>query len=130
PPLHAQKIIPLNRFLLCCILLLSFFHSNAQKKNAAFELHIHKTDAPVYIDGIADEAGWLNAEVAGDFRMVLPMDTSSALVRTDVSMTYDNENLYLLAICYNYGEGSHMVESLRRDFSFLKNDNFLLFMDT
>ncbi|HTN08047.1 DUF5916 domain-containing protein [Agriterribacter sp.] len=120
----------MNRFFTCCFFLLAFFYSSAQKKNAAFQLHIHKTDTPIHIDGIADEAGWQNAEVAGDFRMVLPMDTSGALVRTDVSMTYDNENLYLLAVCYNYGEGTHMVESLRRDFSFLKNDNFLLFMDT
>lgn len=58
------------------------------------------------------------------------MDTSLARVRTDVSMTYDDNNLYLLAICYNHDKGPHMVESLRRDFSFLKNDNFLLFMDT
>ncbi|WP_240628017.1 carbohydrate binding family 9 domain-containing protein [Terrimonas sp.] len=85
---------------------------------------------PVKVDGIADEQPWLDAESASSFYMVLPMDTSFAKVRTDVSMTYDNENLYLLAVCYNYGNGRHMVESLRRDFAFLKNDNFLLFMDT
>ncbi|MFT4018132.1 MAG: DUF5916 domain-containing protein [Agriterribacter sp.] len=85
---------------------------------------------PVKVDGIADEQSWLDAESASSFYMVLPMDTSFAKVRTDVSMTYDNENLYLLAVCYNYGNGRYMVESLRRDFAFLKNDNFLLFMDT
>ncbi|OJY82567.1 MAG: hydrolase [Sphingobacteriales bacterium 40-81] len=120
----------MNRSL---FLIFSFLLSNglfAQKQNASFQLHIHKSTLPVKVDGIADEQSWLDAESASSFYMVLPMDTSFAKVRTDVSMTYDNENLYLLAVCYNYGNGRHMVESLRRDFAFLKNDNFLLFMDT
>ncbi len=77
-----------------------------------------------------DEPAWLETEVARDFDMVLPMDTSKANVLTEVRMTHDDENLYLIAICYNGRPGPYMVESLRRDFNFGKNDNFLLFMDT
>jgi hypothetical protein len=77
-----------------------------------------------------DEPAWLEADVATDFFMVLPMDTSMARVRTDVSMTYDDQNLYLIATCYHLLPGRYFVESLRRDFAFGKNDNFLLFMDT
>ena len=44
-------------------------------------------------------------------------------------MTYDEHNLYLVAICYHFLPGPYFVESLRRDFAFGKNDNFLLFMD-
>ena len=77
-----------------------------------------------------DEAAWLEANVASDFFMVLPMDTSMAKVRTEVRMTYDNQNLYLIATCFHLLPGRYFVESLRRDFAFGKNDNFLLFMDT
>lgn len=76
-----------------------------------------------------DEAAWQNADEANNFFMVLPMDTSAAQVRTSVRMAYDQQHLYLIAICYNGLPGPYMVESLRRDFSFGKNDNFLLFMD-
>jgi len=76
-----------------------------------------------------DEVAWQEADVATDFFMVLPMDTSKARVRTDVRMTYDEQNLYLIATCYHYLPGRYFVESLRRDFVFGKNDNFLLFMD-
>ena len=76
-----------------------------------------------------DEADWLNAESAANFYMTLPMDTSFAKVRTTVRMSYDNNNLYLIAICYTPKPGPYMVESLKRDFAFQKNDNFLLFMD-
>jgi hypothetical protein len=103
--------------------------SLAQKKNGKFQIHIKKTLSPVVIDGGATDPGWTAAEIAGDFYMVLPMDTGRARVRTDVRMTYDDENLYLLAECYHLMKGPYYVESLRRDFVFGKNDNFLLFMD-
>lgn len=101
----------------------------AQKKNASYEYHIHRTSEPVHIDGVANEPVWKKAEVAGNFFMVLPMDTSRAKVKTEVYMTYDKTNLYLLAICYNGLQGPDMVESLRRDFDFQKNDNFIVFID-
>jgi len=111
--------------LLTCIGNLLF----AQKKNDAFRLRIQQASSEMSIDGVADEPAWQEADSATRFFMVLPMDTSYARVQTLVKMTYDSHNLYLLAVCYNERPGPYMVESLRRDFSFLKNDNFLLFMD-
>lgn len=101
----------------------------AQKKNDAFNLHIREASSPIIIDGVLDEQAWLEAEVATDFYMMLPMDTSKAMVRTEVRMTYDDENLYLIAVNHHALPGPYIVESLRRDFQFGKNDNFLLFMD-
>jgi len=112
--------------------LLIFFISNSvfsQKKNAGYKLQMHRAKAPIVVDGILDEPDWLAADVANHFYMITPMDTSFAKVRTEVRMTYDNENLYLIAINFHALPGPYMVESLRRDFSFGKNDNFLLAMD-
>ena len=81
------------------------------------------------IDGGTLDSAWQQANVASDFHMILPMDTSRAQVRTDVRMAYDDNFLYLLAECYHAKPGLYIVESMRRDFSFGKNDNFLLFMD-
>jgi len=102
---------------------------SAQKINDSYRLHIQKASSEIIIDGALDEQAWLDAEVATDFFMITPMDTSFAQVRTDVRMTYDDQNLYLLVENFHAVEGPYMVESLRRDFSFGKNDNFLLFMD-
>lgn len=115
-------------FLLSCLLFVSFC-AVAQKKNEAVQYHIHRANAPIKIDGIADDAAWQQAEVATDFYMVLPMDTSKAKVRTEVKMLYDDKHIYLVATNYDKLEGEYMVESLRRDFSFGRNDNFLLFID-
>jgi len=101
----------------------------AQKKNSNYRIHIEKTDAPIVLDGVLDEPGWQAAEVAKDFYMVLPMDTSYARSRTEVRLTYDANALYISAVCYDDQPGERTVESLRRDFSFGNNENFLLFMD-
>jgi len=107
------------------------FHStvSAQKKNADFRLHIKKTNSLITIDGIINESAWQNADVADDFFMVLPQDTGKANETSEIRMTYDDKNLYLAATFYTTTPDSYSVESLRRDFSFGKNDNFLVFID-
>lgn len=118
------------RFLFLFLLIsLAAYHLHAQKINADYRLHIHRASSPIIVDGIMDEKAWEDAEVATDFFMITPMDTSFAQVKTDVRMSYDDQHLYLMVINYHAVEGPYMVESLRRDFSFGKNDNFLLFMD-
>ncbi|HEX7015435.1 MAG TPA: DUF5916 domain-containing protein [Cyclobacteriaceae bacterium] len=115
---------------LCAVcLLMAGSVVNAQKVNGHFELHMKKASSPIRVDGVMDEQAWAEAEVASDFYMVLPMDTSKAAVRTDVRMTYDDTNLYLIAVCFHKVPGPYIVESLKRDFIFGNNDNFLVFID-
>jgi hypothetical protein len=102
----------------------------AQKKNRKFQYHIRQATSPIKIDGIIDEQAWQDAEVAKNFWMVIPMDTSLAKTQTEVRMAYDQKNLYILVICYKPAPGPNMVESLKRDFNFSKNDNFIFFLDT
>ena len=101
----------------------------AQKINSNYRLGIQKASSPIAVDGIMDEKAWEEAEVASNFFMITPMDTSFSKVKTDVRMSYDEDQLYLIVINYHASDGPYMVESLRRDFNFGKNDNFLLFMD-
>lgn len=116
--------------ILLLLLILSLTASlYAQKINNSYRLHIRKASSEIIIDGVLDEEAWSEADVATDFFMITPMDTSFAKVKTDVRMTYDDQNLYLIVVNHHAVEGPYMVQSLRRDFSFGKNDNFLLFMD-
>ena len=102
------------------VFLLSAAHS--QKINQQYQIHIQRANGHIEVDGAFDEADWQLADRATNFNMVLPMDTSKATVRTEVRMTYDAENIYLLAICYHEKGQRFMVESLKRDFSFGKKD--------
>lgn len=100
-----------------------------QKLNDAFRYQIKKATSPIEINGDLSESAWLDAQVATDFHMVLPMDTSYANVKTEVRMTYDDNQVYLSVVAFHAVGGRYVVESLKRDFSFSKNDNFLLFLD-
>jgi len=116
------------RFLLISLFFSISINALAQKKNAQYELKIRPISSEIKIDGIMNEKAWQDADLASKFFMVQPMDTSYAQIRTDVKMSYDKDFLYIIAICY-HEPGPYFVESLRRDFAFGKNDNFLIFMD-
>lgn len=116
------------RFLLIFLFFSFSIKALAQKKNAQYELKIRPNSSEIKIDGIMNEKAWQDADLASKFFMVQPMDTSYAQIRTDVKMSYDKDFLYIIAICY-HEPGPYFVESLRRDFAFGKNDNFLIFMD-
>lgn len=104
---------------------------NGQKINDEYRLYIKKATSDIQIDGMIDEQAWADAEIATDFFMITPMDTSYAELQTDVRMTYDDDHLYVLVENFRTEPGSkNVVESLRRDFFFPTNDNFILAMDT
>ena len=65
-----------------------------------------------------------------NFQRVLPTDTGYAAAPTEVRVTYSETTIYIGITCYDPSPGKRPVESLRRDFSFMKNDNFIVFIDT
>lgn len=119
----------MKHLLLILLLFLVSEQSVAQKKNAAYRLLIRETLVAPRIDGVLNDAAWQEAEMTGKFFMALPMDTSFATVPTEVRMSYDRHHLYIIAVCHKTVAGPNMVESLRRDFAFQKNDNFIFFID-
>jgi Domain of unknown function (DUF5916)/Carbohydrate family 9 binding domain-like len=116
-------------FAILFLFSLPCFFGHAQKKNSNYQLKIAKATGAIRVDGVVAEEDWTKADVATDFYMVLPMDTSYAKLKTEVRMTYDDRNLYILAVCFHDG-WKYMVESLKRDWNFGRNDNFIFFMDT
>jgi hypothetical protein len=85
---------------------------------------------PITVDGILDEEPWVIAERTQRFHRVTPTDTGFAKAKTEVMLTYDKSNFYVGIICHDPTPGKRPVESLRRDYSFMKNDNFMLFLNT
>lgn len=95
-----------------------------------YRIHITESKTELNVDGKLDEAAWQNAEVANGFIRVLPVDTGYAAAQTEVKVVYSPTTLYVGIICHDAIRGKRPVESLRRDFNFQKNDNFVLFLDT
>ena len=119
-----------------CILFLPsllFFFSvilYGQVNTNNYRLPIQKTNEKIKIDGVLDEITWKNTALADDFFMITPIDTGKATQFSEARMSFDEENLYISIIFFNTNtQGEYVVESLKRDFSFGKNDNFLVAID-
>jgi hypothetical protein len=95
-----------------------------------YRIGISRTNSSINVDGILDEAVWSSSETATHFQRVLPTDTGFAIAQTEVRLTYTESTLYMAITCFDDSPGKRPVESLRRDFTFGKNDNFLVFIDT
>lgn len=97
---------------------------------ANYQLVMKATDKAVIIDGILDDVAWQGAEKTTKFHRVLPTDEGFANSDSEVMMAHDQDHIYMAITCFDTVAGKRPVESLRRDFSFGKNDNFIVFIDT
>ncbi len=87
-------------------------------------VNITRSNSPVTVDGLLDEAVWETAEVTTDFWQRFPYDSSHSKLSTEVRVTYDDKFLYVGAICHTKHQKDYVIESLRRDFSGSGNDAF------
>jgi hypothetical protein len=121
-------------FLISTAILLCFntilFGQSKGINREKYRINISETNNTINIDGILDEPVWLAADKADHFQRVLPTDTGFAIARTEVKVTYTESTLYVGIVCFDPTPGKRPVESLRRDFNFMKNDNFIVFIDT
>ena len=127
---------PMRRFYIFLSLTLitsGYTHLQGQSRGInrdKYRINITQTTENINVDGLLDEEVWKSAECTGKFQRVTPTDTGYAIAQTEVRLTYDELNLYLGIICHDPTPGKRPVESLRRDYNFTRNDNFMLFLDT
>lgn len=95
-----------------------------------YTIHINEATDKINIDGLLDEETWKSAEKTGKFQRVTPTDTGYAKAQTSVMVSHDESNIYVAALCYDPTPGKRPIQSLRRDFTFMGNDNFAIFFDT
>lgn len=128
------KNISLNifiyRILTCIAFIFMTLKVHSQKINESYKIHPKKTDQIINIDGVLQEEIWENAEAANNFFMILPTDGKQANQQSEVKILYDENNIYFGVVFFNNSvQGEYTVESLKRDFSFGKNDNLLISID-
>jgi hypothetical protein len=124
-----HKYIPLVFILLVSIPNEAFSQYSGINRDK-YRIPILKISGEIKLDGILDEEAWKQADFADQFHRVLPTDTGYAIAQTVVKLCYTESHLYLGIICLDPTPGDRPVESLRRDWSFMKNDNFIVFIDT
>jgi hypothetical protein len=117
-----MKYVIILIFLTCNNLI---FSQDKGKKN----LNIRSTVGNITIDGILDEPAWSTTDHAIDFIQYFPFDSSAARTRTIISITYDQENLYISAVVSDSLQGDYVSPSLRRDFTGVNIDALSIAID-
>lgn len=115
------------------ILLVAPFSLISQTTNQLqedYQIPISRTEQKINVDGALDEEIWSRAEKISNFWMSYPTDDQRAApeIQTEVMMTYDDNFIYIAAICK--GGGPYVIPSLKRDNpSFWQGDAFAVLFD-
>ena len=95
------------------------------------EINAVKSTGKIEIDGILDEADWINANAVSGFWTNFPADTTFAKGQTVVRILFDDQFIYIGAQCKNPAQVlRYIASSLRRDYPFDENDAFGVVFDT
>ena len=89
---------------------------------------LRKSQERITIDGQVDEAAWFSGSPATNFWENFPSDTTLCDWKTEIYMTFDENNLYIAAKCYAPGQ-DYVVPSLRRDYRAGGSDNITFLLD-
>ena len=104
-------------------------NSWAQNPAVTTQLEIKQSTEPIKVDGILEEAVWQERTTANGFHQFFPTDSIAALSDTEVMLAFDEDFLYVAAICHDTLSGDYVISSLRRDFNWGVNDNFSIYID-
>ena len=90
-----------------------------------------KTASPPVLDGVLDDAAWSEAPVIDDFVQQLPLDRVAPTERTEVRITYDDDNLYLGVRFFDSAPGQIQAWTLQRDSNgIIGDDQFAFAIDS
>lgn len=90
---------------------------------------LYRIEGNIVIDGILSESEWQTLPVADSFYQSYPFDTSYAKSRTEVRMGFTDRYIFIAARCYDDNPVGFVAQSLRRDFSYPRNDAFAVYID-
>lgn len=91
-------------------------------------LFLRRAQEKIVIDGDPSEDAWFTGRPAANFWENFPSDSIRCSARTEIYMTFDDDNLYIAARCYAPG-GDYIVPSLRRDYRAGGSDNLTFLLD-
>ena len=128
-----HKLVKSGLFLVGCVLIstcVAFAQATFQPPETPLEIRSQKVVGSITIDGMLDEPSWQNVKPVADLVQYEPRQGEAASLKTEVRILFDEENLYVSAICFDSaGRKGIRVPNMQRDFSFDENDLFGIAID-
>ena len=86
--------------------------------------------SPIVIDGTLDEAPWRRSPKIGELVQRIPRAGARPTERTDVTLLYDKNNLYIGVMCYDSEPQRVLASQMARDASLNPDDRLSIILDT
>ena len=103
----------------------------ARDSSGRVTLRAVRLTAPLSIDGRLDEPVYMDAPSVSDFVQNDPAEGEPASEKTDVWLFFDNENIYVVARCWESQPDRLRATEMRRDNTrIVRDDNFAWLFDT
>jgi hypothetical protein len=113
-----------------CLLPLLFVPPLLAQEAGRRQAHAARVDTVPSIDGKVDEEVWFRAEVLTGFVQAEPHEGEPASENTEVRIVYDDESIYIGAICFDSDPSGIVVTDSRRDSPLTDTDSFQIILDT
>ena len=84
----------------------------------------------ILIDGSLDEAPWIQAPKIGDLVQRIPEVGAMPTEKTEVTLLYDKDNLYIGVMCYDSEPQRVLASEMARDASLRADDRLEIVLDT
>lgn len=116
---YTRSLLGVTGLLLCISPPVHAADATSETKSGRVErqLRISRTDSAPKIDGHLDEAAWQFAERSGEFVERVPEPGAKPPIKTEISVVYDQDNLYVAVISELLPGESPRALELRRDAS-------------
>lgn len=122
----SKYFVSISISMLCFFTTHALFGQTANVNDQKFSIPIDRSYLPIVIDGKANEAAWVRLEPIKNFFQTFPYDTGRAENQTEVKICFNDQFLFVHAVCY---QKKFIVSSLRRDFAWSSSDIFFVIID-
>ena len=92
--------------------------------------HATPTDAKITLDGKLDEPAWQTAELIAGFLQQDPKEGNPPSGETEIRILYDQNYLYVGAVCHDEAPRKIVVNDISRDFETTEEDYVAVLLDT
>ncbi|MCC6537131.1 MAG: carbohydrate binding family 9 domain-containing protein [Bryobacterales bacterium] len=86
--------------------------------------------SPIVIDGALDEAPWQQAPKIGELIQRIPRSGSKPSEKTEVTLLYDKDNLYIGVMCHDSEPDKVWASAMARDANLTSDDRLTILLDT
>lgn len=110
--------------------MITFFFTGSAFTEEQKILTAFHTTTPIKLDGILNEAAWKDAAPATGFTQRELTEGAPPTENTEVSVIYDDDNLYIGIKCFDSEPDKIVHTELRYDGQLFSDDNFTVVLDT